>query len=344
MTASERSILGFARQTAQGTPNTTNGDFKYLLFTQGAFAPNNTVLPLDQEVGGGAMLRDMVRVGVVSGGTLEFIPRPKTLGEILCGVIGVPASEAVAGQIGAYRHTYVLPADQFNAPYYTVRSAPGGMWGEQFPNCRFTALELEYRAANFVRGSFGVLGGMPSRVDHTSWAASADGGPQFVTTVSDIELPTATDIKVMGGSFSAGLAIPLEEQWIVGKYEPDAFDINARAYALTFNIKIDDAALYTRMSYDPAGGNAWVADLFREANFKVEFNSNKNIAATTQRHSLAIRGNGSSGNSANVAWTAAPVGIRAGRQLAMTVTGVFLGVSTGSPITVELINDEADYA
>ncbi len=344
MTASERSILGFARQTVKGTPNVTNGEFKYLLFTQGAFAPNNSVLPLDQEVGGGAMLRDMVRVGVVSGGTLEFIPRPKTLGEILCGVIGVPASEAVAGQAGAYKHTYTLPADQFTAPYYTVRSAPGGLWGEQFPDCRFSALALEFRAANFVRGTFGVLGGMPTRVDHSAWAAAADGGPQFLTTVSDIELPTATDLKVLGGSFTAGLAIPLDEQWIVGKYEPDDFDINSRAYSITFNVKIADAALYSKMSYDPAGGNAWVADLFREANFKVEFNSNKVISATTTKYSLAIKGNGSSGSAANVVWTAAPVGIRAGRQLTMAVTGVFLGVSAGSPITVELINDEADYA
>lgn len=343
MTASERSILGLARQSAKGTPNVDNLDFKYLLFTQGLMAPNSSVLPLDQEVGGGAMLRDLVRVGVVSGGQLELIPRPDTLGEMLYAVIGAPTVQAVAGQAGAFKHTFKLPADQFDAPYYTIRSAPGGMWGEQFPDSRISALALEFRAANFLRGTIGVLGGLPSKVDHSSWAAQADGGPQFILTVSDIEVPTGTNIKVLGGSFTAGMAIPLEEQWIVGSYSPDAFDINSRAFALTLNLKIDDAALYTKMSYDPAGGNAWVADLMREANFKLQFNSNKNIAATTTPYSLVIKGNGQSGNGANVVWTASPVAIRAGRQITMQVTAVFLGVSTGDPIVVELTNDVDSY-
>lgn len=345
MTASERSVLGFARQTTKGTPNTTDGDFKYLLFIQGAMAPNSTVLPLDQEVGGGAMLRDMVRVGVVSGGQLELIPRPNTLGEILAAVIGVPAAgEPVPDQDGAYKHTFKLPTDQFDAPYYTVRSAPGGMWGEQFPDCRFSALALEFQAANFVRGTLGILGGTPEKVDHTGWNAAADGGPQLITAVSEIELPTSTKIKVLGGTFTAGMAIPLDEQWIIGSYSPDAFDINSRAYALTFNVKIDDGALYTKMSYDPSGGSQWVADLFREANFKLLLKSNKNIPGTTQPYSMQIAGNGQSGNSANVVWAANPVGIRAGRQVTMQVTGMFLGVSDGDPITVELINDVASYA
>lgn len=56
MTAAENSVLGFAKQTAKGTPNVTDAEFKYLLFTQSAMGVNNLSIPLDPEVGGGAML------------------------------------------------------------------------------------------------------------------------------------------------------------------------------------------------------------------------------------------------------------------------------------------------
>ena len=41
MTASEKSFLGLAEQTAQGTPNTTDAEFNYILYTQGGGAVNN---------------------------------------------------------------------------------------------------------------------------------------------------------------------------------------------------------------------------------------------------------------------------------------------------------------
>jgi hypothetical protein len=341
MTSANASLLGFAKQTAKGTPNTTDNAFKYVLFTNGAVAPNNVTIPLDPEVGGGAMLRDMKKVGVFSGGGMELIPRPDTLGLFLLGAFGKVVT--VTQGSTAFKHTFTLDTDQFAAPYMTVRSAPGNLWGEQLQDVRVNALGLEFRGANFVRGTVGLMGGLPTKVSTATWAAAnkVDGGPQFIAPVSKIELPTGTNAKVLAGGFSAGMAIPLDQQWIVGSYSPDAMDIVQRVFAVNFLLKIDDATLYTKMSYDPAAGSAWTANLFREANFKLELVSDI-IADGSTPYSLAIKGNGNSGATANVVWSAQPVGSRAGQQITMAVTGVYLASDT-TPITAELINKTASY-
>ena len=57
MTAAEKSFIGIAEQVAKGTEMETDASFLYMLFRTGGVAPQNIVIPLDPEVGGGAMLR-----------------------------------------------------------------------------------------------------------------------------------------------------------------------------------------------------------------------------------------------------------------------------------------------
>jgi len=101
MTAAEKSFIGIAKQTGVGVRNVTDAQFKYLLFRAGGVAPQNIVIPLDAEVGGGAMLRDMAKVGVTSGGALDIIPRPDTMGTMLYGALG--QIDARAHQLSAER-------------------------------------------------------------------------------------------------------------------------------------------------------------------------------------------------------------------------------------------------
>ena len=327
MTSANGTLLGLAKQAAKGTPNVTDNAFTYLLFTQGGVAPNNVVVPLDEEVGGGAMLRDVKKMGVYSGGGIEFIPRPKSLGYLLLGALGLDTPTANGA---AYTHTFTLPADQFDAPYYTVRSAPGNMWGEQFQDTRVSALALTWRGANFLRGTAAFMGGLPTPVaSMAAWNALAavDNGPQFISPVSAIELPTGSAATVLAGSFAAGMNIPLDQQWVVGKYSPDAMDITNRTFVVSLTMKIADGTLYKKMAYDPAAGNAWAASLMREANFKLTFASDIE-ADTGTPYSLTIAGNGQSDETANVVWSASPIGVRAGQQVIMSVTGMFLASPT----------------
>ena len=342
MTSSNGSLLGLAKQTAKGTPNVTDADFTYLLFNQGGVSPNNVVVPLDEEVGGGAMLRDVKKMGVYSGGGIEFIPRPKSLGYLLLAALG---KDTPAANLTAFTHAFTLPADQFDAPYYTLRSAPGNMWGEQIQDTRVNALALSWRGANFLRATAAFTGGLPTQVATAAWdaAAAVDSGPQFISPISSIELPTGTSAKVLAGQFAAGMNIPMDQQWIVGSYSPDAMDITNRTFMVSLTLKIDDGVLYKKMTYDPTGGNAWAAAMLREANFKVQFLSDIEAAAGVP-YSLTISGNGQSGADANVVWSASPIGVRAGQQVIMNVTGIFLASPTvDTPITVELVNKQATY-
>lgn len=343
--SSEGSVLGLAKQVAKGTPNVTDASFMYFLYTNSAVAPSNVTVPLDIEVGGGAMLRDVKKLGVMSGGAFEFIPRPKMLGHLLLGALG-DVSSVIDGTGPGYIHTFTLGADQFSAPYYTVRSAPGNLWGEQMQDQRVSALGISFRGADLVRASAAFTGGLPTKVATTLWAPSTkvDGGAPLIAPLSTIELPTGSAAKVISGSFMAGMSIPMDEQWIVGSYSPDDFEILSRAFSLSFVMKVTDATLYSKMMYDAAGGSAWAADMLREADIKLELVSDVEYD-TGKPNMLTIAANGESGDSANVVWSVAPISVRAGRQILMSVTGMFLADPSGAiePITVTLKNEQVSY-
>ena len=74
MAASDGSFVGIAKQTGKGTPNATDASFKYLLFNEGGIAPSNMTVPLDTEVGGGAMLRDVQKMGVMTRRAVRLRP------------------------------------------------------------------------------------------------------------------------------------------------------------------------------------------------------------------------------------------------------------------------------
>jgi hypothetical protein len=293
------------------------------------------------------MLRSLVKVGVTSGGVFTFIPRPESIGHFLLGALGNVGAATQIDTSAAYSHAFDLGTDQFAAPYFTIRSSPGGLWGETFQDSRVAALGLNWKAADYVRASVALLGGTPTpNVSTAAWTAASlvDSGPQLLAPLGVVELPTGTSAKVLSGSFAAGMDIPLDEQWITGSYEPDDFDINQRSFTLTLAVKLTDGSLYEKIMYDPAAGGAWAASVFKEANINLQFVSDQE-ADTGYPYSILVEANGSTGAAANVAWSATPIRLRAGTQVTMAVTGTFLAdPAAGQPITVTLTNQRTtDY-
>jgi len=345
MTAVEGSYLGLAKQTAFGTEATTG--FKYLLFRRGAFGPNNVVLPLGPEVGGGAFERSVVKVGVTTGGALQFTPRPDTIGDLLLGTLGECSD---SGTAAPYTHTFTLDSvnGDFTVPYYTYRLQPGGItgWGEIYPDCIVSGFSLDGRAPGFVNGTVAVIGREPKIEGTSGWSPSIDSGPQFLTAAdSDMELPTGTSAKVLAGSFAVANIIPLDQQWIVGADSPGSLDIVHRTAMINLVVKIDDKTLYEQMLYDPASSGDWIASMYKEADFKIYLESDQ-LAGGSTKHSLTINANGqteASGN-ANVVWTATPLDLIAQRQIVMNVSGMYIASPTADPtIEVVLVNDVATY-
>jgi len=347
MVSSESSFLGFGQQNVKGNPATFDSVFQYLLFRRSNFGPQNISIPLGGEVGGGAVERNVVKVGVTAGGAIEFIPRPDTLGHMFYGVTG----QYTAPADPPYNlHTFDFATDHFSAPYYTVRYSPGGLWGEQYADCRFNFLSLEWQAANFVTGTVGLQGITPTKVSTSNWGALAkvDSGPQFLAPKGAIELPTGVSAKVLAGSFIATAAIPMDQQFTVGNYYPAGVDITQRAFVLNLTVKITDEDLYEKAQYDPAQSGAWAANIFKEADFLLNFKSDKTFeddGAVTRNYEFTIAANGSSGSGANVAWTAQPLELIAQRQVVMQLQGTFLADPSGNtPLTITLRTDYPTYA
>ncbi len=212
---------------------------------------------------------------------------------------------------------------------------------------RFSTLSLAWRGGRFVTGAMGLVGGLPSKVSTALWDAQlqVDGGPPFIAPLGHIELPTGAKLAVTSGSFIASASIPLDEQWVVGSYSPEAFDITQRAYMLQLAVKISDASLFTKIQYDPAGGSAWVASMFKEADIRLDFASPQ-LAAPGKPFSFAIKANAQNAASgkANIAWTAAPISMQAGRNILMNLVGTVLADPDGSsPVSLELVNQTDAY-
>jgi hypothetical protein len=335
MTSATSSYFGIAKQTAKGTPNAT---YTYLPFITASGSPTNVIIPLDMEAGGGTPLtRALVKAGVSGAGAMEFIPRPDTLLNLLVGVLGQDSAvptEVTVGD-GAYKHTIKMNADKFDIPYNTIQIAPGNMWGEKFDDCRITALGLTWRAPGFLRGTLGFIGKGGSKVAAPA-SPTVDLTPPFVTSTPglSIELPTASAVKVLSGSVTFANAIPLDEQWMVGAQSPDDFAVVSRAVAIQLAVKITDATLYSKMVYDPAGGSTWVADLFKEGDFKLSFETEGAVGTGSDHGAITVLGDKINDN---VVWTADPIGLRAGRNVLLGVTGTFLA-SAADAVTVELVN------
>ncbi|MEM4235163.1 MAG: hypothetical protein QXU75_08450 [Candidatus Methanomethylicaceae archaeon] len=120
MATAENSLLGFAAQSAIGSEVTTDASFDYLYFTDGAMGVNNINLPLDPEIGGGAMLRNIVRAGVSTAGQITFIPRPKTLAKIASGVLGSATINNYGVNWDAFGSGWITSSQTYNATLATA--------------------------------------------------------------------------------------------------------------------------------------------------------------------------------------------------------------------------------
>ena len=346
MTASEGSYIGLAQQTAKGTAMATDASFTYLLLLRSALGINNANLPLDMEVGGGAFQRNVVKAGVTTGGAIRFIPRPESIGHFLKAYFGKCTSTPGSGD--DVSHLFEFMTSQFDAPYYTIRNSPGGMFGHQYQDQRLAALSFDFAARDFLRASAAFVGGIPKKVATTAWSPGdyTDEGPQFLSVLSKIEVPDGTSLKVLSGTIGMQNAIPLDQQWIIGSYSPDDFAINQRAVAMNLVIKVaDDGVLYNKLALDPDAGTAWTANLFKEADLDISFVSNEE-AGTGVDYSITFSANGESGDTSNVIWQVAPLDIIPGRQIVMNVVGTFLADPTAGadPFSVTLVNQETAYA
>lgn len=346
MTSALKSYFGMSKQSAKGSTVSTDSLFKYFYFSRGTgMTPAPIVLPLEQEVGSGSLTRDMTSVGLTTTGGAEFIPRPDSLGLMLLGALGDVSTVTGASY---NTHTFKFATDEFDIPYYTMRreSAVGG---EVFPDVRVAALGFQFRAANYLRATMGLLGASePTYASSVSWSPTdyMDSTPPMLTCKGAFELPTGTSLKVLRGSLLINNAMPLQEQMIVGSYTPDDIELTARGVVVSATVKVNKA-LYEKMMYDPAQGGSWQPDILKEADLNIKFQTASDVGGSQPYEvSFHFNGDNQASGTANVAWSVQPVALMGARQVLMQVTGMVLADTTSyadGPFSAQLINDTASY-
>ncbi len=155
----------------------------------------------------------------------------------------------------------------------------------------------------------------------------------------------APSLKALRGSITIGNAMPLDEQFITGQLNVDDIELVSRTIAMTFLVKADQT-LYEKMMYDPAQSGTWTAEIFREADMVMEFETGANIPDATDPYKLSFHVNGQSDSDANVAWSVAPINLQGNRQVTMAITAMVLADTFGAtdgPFSAQLINTTPAY-
>lgn len=357
MTSALDSSFGLAIQSAKGTPNATAGNFHYLFFGEGnGSGPMSKYLSLDQEIGSGPYIRNILRVGGFSSGAINFIPRLNSVGYLLLGALGGVNTTAAVGPATVNTHVFRNQTNRFTLPWFTMRRRLGAIAnaGDITSDVKVQALRFNIAASDFIRAEASFIGiGKPQFTNDTSawnYGSQIDTTDPFLTCKGSMELPTGTTLKVVSGRVTIMNNIPIDEQWLVAKLTPDDLELVQRAITFDLMVKLDDPVLYRKLEYGilstPGSYPAdWDVNVYREARLNMKFQCENDID-TGVPGAIEFHANDSS-STPNIAWTCQPVELRGNRQVMLRMTGTVLedaSSATNGSAFVKLSNAQASYA
>src|SRR6185437_5465493 len=142
-------VLGLARQSAKGTPNTS---FDYIPATNLGVNANQQTQPTPFEISGGYFQKTAYKTGVSVGGSTSIIQRPDSFGNVLMALAGQDTVTPVVGQSGAYSHSFTpfTPSASNALPWYTMYKNVSYMWANQFDDVQCAGVNFDIAARNLV--------------------------------------------------------------------------------------------------------------------------------------------------------------------------------------------------
>ncbi|MCX7596716.1 MAG: hypothetical protein N2235_23810 [Fischerella sp.] len=191
MATAEKSLLGFAEQGGKGSEVTDDANFKYIYFTEGTMGVNNINLPLDPEIGGGAMLRNIVRAGVSTAGQIAFIPRPKTLASMMAGVLGQAAVQSYGINWDAFGPGWITTNQDYSNNPVTLTTSN-----------RIEVLVVQNTGSITINGKNDSDGAILMQIP------SGSGQPKLGTFTSSVDFKKIVNVTISG---SAKLKIGIRE-------------------------------------------------------------------------------------------------------------------------------------
>lgn len=333
------SAIGFAKQTAKGTP-AVHGSATWILATDQTAGAQPRIRQLPFEMGGTMLPNGMIKAGVSGLVASRGIPRPSSLGLILLGLIG----DVVSAANGTYYdHTFEIdttaPAD---VPYFTVFRQVDSDFGETISDVKFSSLVMDMQAVNYVTGEWSAAGIEPALVSSpTGWTPSADVTAPFVSCVGSVLLEggeTPLTLPVRAATLTIGNAQQIDGNFVVGRYTPIDIDVISRVVTVSMVVIVNSETLYQKLMYDPtAVGVAWTPDILStSAITTLTFKSAEDMPSETVPYQLTM-------SAYNMNWVCEPISMRGADNILLRVTGQVMDAPGQDPITLVLSNKTTSY-
>jgi hypothetical protein len=313
-----------------------------------------SVRPLDPEVGGALTPTGVYKDQAFFGGIADLIPRMKTAGILLYGAMGAKATTADSAfgtsNTGVYTHKFTFdtsnPASQ---PWMSFRKmTPGNVasnnYGETGFDCKINALRLTFPARGKMAMRVSVVGRDFVLDDASSWtwANSTYDGTSLIPEVGRGYMKIGgTEYPSIGAQLDIvnGLTTP-DDEMVIGDFNPDDFIAQTRSAVIRTTYKWENEDLYRAILTGTATGTDWnslpfftgsgsndAVELFFEAPGQVPG------AATAVNYGIKIRAE-------KVAWQVkgAPA-LQAGGIVVLNLIGTVVQPDSGDYLTVEIINE-----
>lgn len=286
--------LGFAKQSAKGTPGTT---FTWVPATASNLNAQQQTQMLPPEIGGGYFSKLAYKTGVAVAGDASLIVRPDSFGHLLFMLCGQDTVTPVAGQAGAYDHvmTPFAPGASADLPWYTLFKDASQLMYEQYSDVKLASLRLDVRNRTTLMAQCGFFGLTPTEVASVPGGTpeSVDHGPVFETCQATVALNNQVGNAVISANTDLTDAVSFDfssqlsqDEYVVGGYTPVDITLLQREAAISYDVTIRDTALI-RAVYRNGGTSAWSPTVYR-GHLNLVLTALSNVPTTTVPYTLTI--------------------------------------------------------
>lgn len=151
---SEEGYIGLGRQTGSGASNYKTPS-SYMYVKSCDIGPESDLMIPDPEIGTGRDITEAYVGPVKYTGKIEFDLRPNAFGYLLLAATGAVTSSGIAGQTGAYGHTFTFQNNLI--PLSIEKKIGDGLENIGYIDSKVNSLHIECAAGEFVTGSADIL-------------------------------------------------------------------------------------------------------------------------------------------------------------------------------------------
>lgn len=283
---SEEGYIGLARQAASGASNyATPTAFMYVKSCD--IGPDTEPMITDPEIGSGRDIIDAFNGPVKYTGSMDFYVRPNSLGYLLLSAMGAVTSSGIAGQTGAYGHTFTFQNNVI--PLSIEKKIGDGLENLGYIDSKVNSLHFECAAGEYVNGSAEILS-LDEVAGKTNQTTTFGTDPVFTYDGGSVTLEgTAISVKKLSIDINNNL---VDDDFRIGSRKLQSSEEKRRELAASLDIVPTNYNTFRKTYYGSTSATTasgtGVQDIYTGSLF-VKFLSAKSIAnGLTQKYELEI--------------------------------------------------------